>query len=172
MNKKFFTYLVHFILLVSLQVFVLNRINLWGFVTPMVYLVFIFSLPFKTPRWAVILLGFLMGMTIDFFTGIIGIHALATLIIASIRPFIIRITSPRKEREEHLKPIYFDMRFIWYLQYAALLTFIHHFVYFFTDALSFYNFSRTIIVVLSNTACSLICIFLIQILFYKPSKRY
>jgi Na+-transporting methylmalonyl-CoA/oxaloacetate decarboxylase beta subunit len=131
------------------------------------------SLPFQTPRWAVIFLGFLLGLIIDFFSGMIGYHALATLIIAFIRPLIIRIISTtREEREEHLHPIFYDMRFAWYLQYVFLLTFIHHFVYFFVDMLSFHNFLRTMFVVLSNTLCSLICIFLIQILFYKSSKRY
>ena len=172
MNKRFFTYFLSFIVFVLLQIFVLNKVILWEFVTPMVYMAFIFSLPFQTPRWAVILLGFLLGMTIDFFTGMIGFHALATLIIAFIRPFFIRFISARDEREEHLRPIFYDMRFIWYLQYVFWLTFIHHFVYFFVDILSFHNFLRTITVILSNTACSLICIFLIQILFYKSSKRY
>jgi rod shape-determining protein MreD len=155
-----------------LQVFLLNKITLWQFVTPMVYIAFIFLLPFQTPRWAVILLGFLLGMTIDLFTGIIGIHALATLIIAFIRSFLIRIISLREEREEHLLPIFYDMRFIWYIQYVFWLTFIHHFVYFFVDILNFHNFLRTMTVILSNTACSMVCIFLIQILFYKSSKRY
>ena len=172
MNKIFFKYLISFIFFVLLQIFVLNKISLWQFITPLVYIVFIFSLPFQTPRWAVILLGFLLGMTIDLFTGVLGLHALATLIIAFLRPSFIRIISVRVEREEHLKPIFYDMRFIWYFQYAFCLTFIHHFVYFFADILSFHNFLHTMIVVISNTACSLICIFLIQILFYKSSKRY
>jgi len=172
MSKNFFKYLINFILFVLLQVFVLNKIILWEFVTPMVYICFIFSLPFQTPKGAVILLGFLMGIIIDFFTGMIGFHALATLTIAFLRHMLIRMISRREEREEHLHPIFHDMRFIWYFQYVFWLTFIHNFVYFFVDALSFHNFLRTITVILSNTACSLICIFLIQILFYKSSKRY
>jgi len=172
MSKVYFKYIISFILLILLQIFVFNKINMLGFITPMIYIVFIFSLPFQTPRWAVILLGFLIGLAVDFFTGIVGINALATLIIAFIRPSIIRIITLRVELEEHLLPIYQDMKFAWYLQYAFLLTFIHHFVYFFVDALSFNNFWRIMIVILSNTAFSVICIFIIQILFYKASKRY
>jgi rod shape-determining protein MreD len=171
MNKKVVTYLINFIIFVLLQIFVLNKICLWECITPMVYICFIMSLPFQTPRWVVILLGFSLGLTIDFFTGVIGLHALATLVIAFIRPMLINLISS-KEREEHLLPIYHDMRLLWYLEYVFLLTFIHHFVYFFVDVLSFHNFFHTSIVILSNTVCSLICIFLIQILFYKSSKRY
>ena len=173
MNKSFFKYCLRFILIILLQIVILNKITLWGFVTPMVYFVFILSLPFKTPRWVVILLGFFTGITVDFFTGgIIGIHALATLVIAFIRSFTIGTITSRKEREKHLLPIFHDMRFIWYLQYVFILTFIHHFVYFFVDILSFNSFFQALMVILSNTVCSIICIFIIQILFYKKSKRY
>ena len=172
MNKNLFTYIISFILFVLVQVFVLNKVSLWAVVTPMVYIAFIFSLPFQTPRWAVVLLGFLLGLTIDFFTGVIGFHALATLTIAFLRPVFIDLISANDDWEEHLRPLFYDMRFFWYLQYVFLLTFIHHFVYFFVDVLNFHNFSQTIIVILSNTACTVICVFLIQILFYKSSKRY
>lgn len=172
MNKIILKYILSFVLIVLAQVFVFNKINMFGFISPMIYIVFIFSLPFKTMRWLVVLLGFLTGLVLDSFTGVIGIHSIATLIIAFARPFIIRTITLRVELEDHLLPVLQDMKFAWYLQYAFLLTFIHHSVYFFADVLSFENFGRTMIVILANTAFSLICIFLIQLLFYKASKRY
>ena len=172
MIKIYLKYLLSFILLILTQIFVLNKINMFGFITPMIYIVFIFSLPFQMPRWIVIILGFLMGLCIDLFTGIIGIHALATLTVAFIRVFIINLISLRIDREEHIRPIFADMKFKWYFQYAFLLTLIHHLVYFFADIFNFHDFWQTIIVVLSNTAVSVICIFLIQIFFYRPTKRY
>jgi cell shape-determining protein MreD len=138
----------------------------------MVYISFIFSLPYKTPSWLVVLLGFLMGLTMDFFTGVLGLHALATLIIAVMRPLIIRIISKQMKKEKHLRPIFYDMKFIWYIQYVFLLTLIHHLVYFFADIASFHNIRWTMIVILANTGCSIACIFMIQLLFFKPSKRY
>jgi rod shape-determining protein MreD len=147
-------------------------VNLWGVVTPMIYILFIFSLPFQTPKWAVVLLGFLLGLSIDIFSGILGLHALATLIIAFIRSFVISIIPLRVEREEHLLPIFHDMKFSWYFRYTFLLTLVHHFIYFMVDAFTFHNFIKTCIVVLTNTLFTLLCIFIIQILFYKPSKRY
>ncbi|MDR2408001.1 MAG: rod shape-determining protein MreD [Bacteroidales bacterium] len=172
MNRIYLKYSFTFIILVLVQIFLFDKINLWHIVTPMIYISFIFSLPYQTPQWVVILLGFFIGLTVDFFTGVLGLHALATLIISFIRPFVIHIIPLRVEREEHLRPIFYDMKFIWYLQYAFLLTLIHHFIFFFVDKLSFHNFWQTIIVVLSNTGCSVICIFVIQILFYRSSKRY
>ncbi|MCL2132487.1 MAG: rod shape-determining protein MreD [Lentimicrobiaceae bacterium] len=172
MSKFIFKQFLGFILLLALQVFILNKICLWGMITPMVYIVFIFSLPFNTPKWLVVLLGFLCGLSVDIFFGMLGYHALATLVIAFLRAGIIRLIPLRVEREEHLLPIFYDMKFGWYFQYAFCLILIHQFVYYFADALSFHNFGKLMLVVSANTLCSLLCIFLIQILVHRPSKRY
>jgi len=161
-----------FVLLLVLQVFILNKVCLWGVITPMIYIVFIFTLPFNTPKWLVVLLGFFCGFLVDIFCGTLGFHALSTLIIAFLRAGIIRLIPFGTEREEHLLPILYDMKFVWYFQYAFCLTFIHHFVYFFADMLSFQNFGRLMLTVSANTLCTLLCVFLIQILAYRPSKRY
>jgi hypothetical protein len=141
-------------------------------VMPMIYIVFIFSLPFNTPKWLVVLLGVFCGFLMDIFCGAIGFHALATLTMAFCRAGLIRLIPLRLEREEHLLPIFYDMKLGWYLRYAFCLTFLHHFVYYFADVFSFHNFNKLLWVVSANTLCSLLCIFLIQVLLYKPSKRY
>jgi hypothetical protein len=142
----------------------------------MVYILFIFSLPFQTPKWLVISLGFLLGFCMDMFSGTLGLNALATLIIAFLRPWIICIIPQKRDINqqggEPSLPIFHDMGFSRYFRYASLLTFIHHFVFFFADAFTFRNFSKTFMVGLANTAFTLICIFIIQILFYTSSKRY
>ena len=164
--------LLSFVCLLALQLFILNRICLWGVISPIVYIVFIFTLPFNTAKWLVVLLGFFCGFLVDIFCGTLGFHALACLVMAFFRSGIIRLIPLRTEREDHLLPILYDMKFGWYLQYAFCLTFIHHLVYYFADVLSFQNFGKLILIVSANTLCSLLCIFLIQVLAYKPSKRY
>jgi len=163
---------LYFVFLLALQVFILNRVCLWGVVAPMIYIVFIFTLPFNTPKWLVVLLGFFCGFFVDIFCETLGFHALASLVMASLRAGIIRLIPMRMEREEHLLPILYDMKFGWYIRYAFCLTFIHHLVYYFADVLSFHNFGKLMLVVSANTLGSLLCIILIQVLVHKPSKRY
>jgi len=88
----------------GLQVVILNKICLWGMIAPMVYIVFIFSLPFDMPKWLVVLLGFCCGFVVDIFFGVLGFHALATLVMAFLRAGIIQLIPLRIEREEHLLP--------------------------------------------------------------------
>jgi len=161
-----------FVLLLLTQIFVLSKISIFGFITPMIYIVFILSLSFKSSRQAVIILGFLMGMIVDIFQGDIGIHALATLVIAFIRPAVIYIIPSHTKSGEQLRPTLADMKFKWYIQYVLLLTLIHHSIYYLIDVFSFDNIGQSIVAILVNTGFSVVCIFIIQMFFYRRSKQY
>jgi rod shape-determining protein MreD len=58
-----------FILLILLQVLLLNNIQFSGYVNPYVYIMFILLLPIEIPSWLLLLLSFVTGLIIDFFTG-------------------------------------------------------------------------------------------------------
>ena len=84
-----------FVLLVLLQVVFFNNIQFSGYINPYVYLMFILLLPFEIPAWLVLLLSYSMGITIDFFSGTPGIHTSATVLAGFVRPYVLRVVSPR-----------------------------------------------------------------------------
>lgn len=176
MNKKQDIDVLHiviqFILIVVLQVLLMDKISLWGYVTPMIYIMFILSLPFQTPKWLLVVLGFITGIIEDLFTGMTGIHAASTTLIAFLRPLVMKLITNKSTIEEHLRPILYDMHFPWYIVYSLILTFIHQFSIFFLDALSFVNFGRTLWIGAINTIFTVVLILLFQCLFYNESKRY
>ncbi|MBP7210506.1 MAG: hypothetical protein KBA02_04865 [Paludibacteraceae bacterium] len=170
MNK--IIYGLTFLLLLLCQILLANNISLWGMITPMVYIMFILVLPFQMSKSLVVLLGFAMGISVDLFTGVLGQHAAASVLIAFLRMPVIRIISTQIKFEEHLRPILWDMQFSWYFQYALYLTLIHHIVFFFLDAMSFQNLFLVLGIALLNVMATLLLIFIFQIIFYKASKRY
>lgn len=170
MNK--IIYIISFLLLLLFQILIANSISLWGIITPMAYIMFIFILPFQMSKSLVVLLGFLMGISVDIFTGVLGQHAAASVLIAFLRMPVISIISTQIKFEEHLRPVLWDMKFAWYFQYALYLTLIHHIVFFFLDTMSFHNFFLVLGIALLNVIASLILIFIFQIIFYKTSRRY
>ena len=172
MNNVYVKHTVAFILLYVAQIFLLDKVALWGFVTPMIYILFILSLPFDTPNWLMVVLGFVAGLIMDSFTGSLGMHALSLMTIAFLRKWVITVIPFYGEKEPHLQPKLYDMKFVWYLQYAFLLTLIHHAIYYFVDAMSLKHFGHTLWVILVNTLFTVIAIFIVQAIFYKPSKRY
>jgi len=81
---------------ILVQVYVLNRIpHLHRFIVPYLYYLFILWLPFSISRVGLLLIGFVTGLILDYFTMTTGLHAAACVLIAYARPFIISILIPK-----------------------------------------------------------------------------
>ena len=94
MNKHFIKYLGLLPLYVLLQVLVLNEVLFSAYINPFLYVLLIISLPLKTPKWFLLVYAFLLGFSIDIFSGSLGFHSTATVLIAFLKPFISKITIP------------------------------------------------------------------------------
>ena len=92
MNSNNLLSIFQFILLLFLQVFLLNNINLFGFINPNLYLLFFIVYRFNSNPTLLIFLGYLMGLLLDLLTQGSGAHTIAALTIAFVRPIIIRAT--------------------------------------------------------------------------------
>lgn len=76
MSKSAIGYIFSFIILVLLQVSVFNRIALFGYATPFLFLYFILKLPTTLSANWTMTLSFLMGLVIDIFSNTPGMYAL------------------------------------------------------------------------------------------------
>ncbi len=75
--------IIRFILFILVQVYVLSQIPpLHQFITPYLYFLFILWLPFNIPRFALLLVAFILGITLDYFLGTPGLHAAPCVLIA------------------------------------------------------------------------------------------
>ena len=129
MTNKLIKYTVMFLVAVLVQVLFLNQVQFSGYINPYFYIVFVLLLPLSTPRYLLLLLGFLIGLTIDIFSDSLGIHAAATVLIAYIRPFVIRVISTREEDRNDF-PGLLQNKFGWFFSYVTILVLAHHFVLF------------------------------------------
>ncbi len=88
MNSVLTNNIIRVVVFVLLQGLVLQRIYLGGpsfnYFSVLIYPVVIMLLPLKTPRIALVFIGFLLGLTVDLFYGSLGVHASACLFIAFI----------------------------------------------------------------------------------------
>lgn len=170
MNKQVLINIARFILLVLVQVLVFNRINLGGFLNPYVYVMFILLLPFETPKWLLLISAFLLGLSIDIFSGTIGMHASAATFMAFLRPSVSRIISSKREYESGVLPGINDLGITWFVSYSLLLVFLHHLVFFYLEIFRFTEFFTTLLRVVSSTLLTTSVIILLDLLF-KPEKR-
>ena len=169
MNKTVLQ-IIRFVILVLFQVLVINHIRLGGYVHPYVYLVFIMLLPFNTPKWQLLVLGFVLGLTVDFFTGTLGLHAGATTLMAFCRPSIISLISGNQKFENIPEPKQGPLDGMWFFRYVLCLVLIHHFALFFLESFSFRLIGQVLLRIVLSVPVS---IFLIMMIFYifKSEKK-
>jgi rod shape-determining protein MreD len=165
MNKTVNQIFLFFFLLL-LQVIILNNINLFGYVNPYLYIAFVFLFPLNSERFSFLFFSFMLGLSIDFFSDLGGIHALSLVFIAYIRLFFIKIYF-RKTPSDYpffkLKSESFGKVF----NYVVTLTVIHHIIYFSFANFSFQNLSMVFLNSIYSSVFTLILFFLGFYIFTK-----
>ena len=164
--------ILRFALFILFQVFILNEVPpLHQFIIPYIYFLYILWLPFNTNRFLLLLISFAFGLTLDYFTGSGGLHAAPCVLIAYLRPFLLKLLIPQDTTEHsYLEPSIKSMGWAPYSLYVALLTFIHHFLLVLIEWLQFGNFVYFIGKVAATTAISLLLIFITEMLFFRKAK--
>jgi len=167
MINNLINYSILFVILVILQVTIFNDIQLSGYINPYFYLLFIVLLPFDTPGWAMLLSSFLLGLSVDLFMFSYGMHTMACVLIAYLRPRILKGISPRDGYDSGSLPRihYFGLR--WFTLYAFILVAIHHFLLFYLEMFRFADFFHTFLRALLSTIFTVIFIVISQYFIYR-----
>ena len=157
---------------ILVQVYVLNKIPyLHKFIIPYVYFLFILWLPFSISRVGLLLIGFISGLTLDYFMMTPGLHAAACILIAYARPFIINLLIPKDTAEfNYREPSPRSMGWAPYGLYVFVLTLLHHTYLTFLEWLEFGTFLDFIIKVGATTGISLLLIMTTELLFPRKVR--
>ncbi len=75
MNNQIFVQIVRFVALVLAQDFIFNKIDLFSFINPYIYVLFILLYPVISNQTQFLFISFLLGLTLDVFGDSGGIHA-------------------------------------------------------------------------------------------------
>ncbi|TVZ56742.1 rod shape-determining protein MreD [Lutibacter sp. Hel_I_33_5] len=158
MNKNIrLLFIVLFLIL--LQVLVLNNVLFLGYINPYIYIAFVFIYPLKENRFPFLILSFLVGLSVDFFSNSGGTHAFSLLFIAYIRLFFIRVLFQKTPVDFHLFKLHQET-FGKVFNYVVILTVIHHLILFSLANFSIYNLTNVLINTLFSSIFTLILYFL------------
>ena len=164
--------IIRFFLFIMVQVYILNQIPpLHQLVTPYLYFLFILWLPFRMGRRTLMILAFALGFVLDSFTKTYGLHSGPCVLIAYLRPFLINMLITRDGAElNYNEPSVESMGFTPYFTYVTILTFVHHTLLFFLEALQVGGYFYFIVKALFSTAVSLVLILLTELLFSRKQR--
>jgi rod shape-determining protein MreD len=171
MSSDVLKYVWQFFLLVLLQVLIFNNLNLGGYVNPFPYIYLILVLPISIGRMQLLLIGFLLGLTVDVFSDTGGIHAAAATLISFYRPLYIKAQSPREGYDLGAVPHLKVFGVTWFIPYAILLILLHHTVLFYLEVFRFSEFFHTLLKIVLSSLLTLFFVLLAEYLFVGSNRR-
>lgn len=167
-----------FLIILFLQVFVLNRVELrwWSQPTgfplfvPYLYPLFLLLLPIETPVWALLLIGFITGITVDSFSNTAGMHACATVLIAYLRTNVLNALLPKALNDyPDQSPGVKTMGWVPFLAYASFLFLLHHTVFFLLELWTIDNMGILFLKIIASTLTSILLVLVYLLLFTKET---
>ena len=159
---------VRFFLLLAAQIIIFNNIDLFGYINPFPYILFILLFPVNGNKQLLIATSFLLGITMDLFSNSGGVHAAACLILTYARPYIFKFAFGLSYEYQTIRinDVLTPERF----SFLLVSVVIHHFTLFILEVFQLSSLWDILLRTIIGTLFTLlICILLIYI--FKPSKR-
>ncbi len=169
MNNTLVLNIARFIILIILQVILFNNIELFGFITPFPYILFILLYPLNTNRASLLILSFLLGLILDFYNNSGGVHAGACLVLAYFRETFLK-TAYGISYEYHMLKITekINGELLGYLGFSVPT---HHTVMYVLEVFSFSFIWDIFLRILASSAFTLLVIILVIALIKQNPKR-
>jgi hypothetical protein len=168
MNSAVIMSFVRFFLLLAAQIIIFNNIDLFGYINPFPYILFIILFPVNGNKQLLIVTSFILGITMDLFCNSGGVHAAACLILAYARPYIFKFAFGLSYEYQTIKinDVLTPERF----SFLLVSVVIHHLTLFILEVFQLSSLWDILLRTIVGTLFTLlICIILIYI--FKPSKR-
>lgn len=173
-------FILQFLAVMFIQVYFLNDIMIKSSIEilhvpvfiPIIYPLIILLLPVNIPHTLLMGIGFFTGLIMDMFNNTPGMNASACLLIAYIRPYVLRLFLQQQMKELGATiPSLYKLGFTSFVMYAGILFLTHH-LYFYL--LQFWSFSKILIVLyktILSGVLSILMVILSQLLFAKRDLK-
>ncbi|MEQ1733771.1 MAG: rod shape-determining protein MreD [Bacteroidia bacterium] len=163
--------LLRFILLMLIQVLLLNHINFSGFINPMLYTLALLMVPFEVSIVSGMIIGFITGISLDYFMNSAGMHASACVLMMYVRPRLLKAFGPRDGYEPEAQPSIKTMGNMEFLYFSFFMVIIHHSALFFIEAFSMQHFFFTVGRIILSTIFTVLLVNITQYIMYQTKTR-
>lgn len=168
MNRVVQSNIIRFIVFFLLQVLVFKGVDLnsgsFQYFHIIMYPIFILLLPIELQKPYVLLLAFLIGISVDIFYDSLGVHASASVFLAYLRSYLLKLLEPRGGYSFQT-PGLGNTEFSWFATYIALGMTAFFIFYFSMDAFSFVYFVRIVLNTFFSFLISVSLIIIYQVIF-------
>ena len=161
---------IYIALLVLLQVWVFNYVYLFKVATPFVYLFALLLFPVNTTKAQLTLVGALIGLVIDLFSGTPGMHMAAATAAGFLRNYMLMpFVEVESEAELEFPPsskLHGRGVMLFILEWVL----VHHIILFGLDAVKGFDFIYFLLRLSSSVALTYVCLVILQLLFLERKR--
>lgn len=163
--QRILEYILLFVIVVALQVFFFDNLQLSLYIRPFVYLAFLILLPMESKGYLLLLLGLLTGFTMDLFMGTPAVNTIATVFIAFCRPTLLRLFVGKEIIEEGGIPTVRKIGMGKFIRYSLAVILLHSILFFTLETMTTTGIAFTLLRIVASTLCTAIAVFFCQLLF-------
>ena len=161
MNIQLLKGIFSFAILLLVQVMVLNHIHFFNCATPLLYVYMVLLFPRNYPRWAELLLCFIMGFFVDVFSDTPGVSMASMTFLGLIQPTVLKMFLQRDSADD-LAPSMHSLGAYKFGYYAIMMVLIYCVTFFSLETFNFFNWLQWIESVVGSTILSAILILAIE----------
>jgi len=161
---------VSFFVYVLVQAMLLKNLVLFNTGFCFLYVAFILLLPIETNILALMLLGFVMGFTVDIFYNSLGLHALALVFTAYLRNYWLTIITPQGGYDGGAVPGVSGFGLQWFLAYVMPLIFLHHLTLFLVESATFGLFWYSMLKTINSLLFTMTVVIVLQYLVPRRNR--
>ena len=151
-----------FLLYLTIQILLARNIVLFDYGFCFLYIACILLLPNETSLTWLLILAFLTGVVVDTFYNTLGMHAAATVLMAYVRPLVVRSQIDLPGGESRIEFSLQELGAGVFFRYVFILALLHHAALFFIEASSLTLLVPTLIKIAASTLLTTVSIVLIQ----------
>ena len=138
-------------LLIFLQLLIFDRINLFGFMNPSIYIIVLIIHRYDLDQFNFIIIGFLLGFIMDVLTQSAGSHSFSCVTVSFLRPLINKF-SLGPNYEDFFTPFSHGIMISNRILYYLLIILVHQVI---LNAFSYFNWTHTFVILKLTIANSI-----------------
>jgi hypothetical protein len=151
-----------FVLYLVLQILLVRNIVLFNYAFCFIYVACVLLLPFEISMTALLLTAFGVGLVVDTFYNTLGMHTAAMVLIAYLRPLVVRSQVDLNGPEARVVFSVQEMGPGGFFRYLLTMVLIHHTALFMIEAGSLTHLLPTLLRIGASALFTTVSIFLLQ----------
>ena len=165
--------ILRFLVLLLAQVTICQHVNLFGYMTPALFLLALYLLPLELPLSLQYIIGFATGFVVDAFAHTLGVATFSCTLLMFFRPYIVHMLNGANnvKFESIDRPVPGVKDFRWVFLYTLILTSAYEIVAVLLETMTFKNFGHTLLVILGNVIFSVFVILCVEYIFHPRERK-